>query len=112
MRVSNNQVYILACAWLAHILCNALTYALFVRSHPGTINFVLSVYCCVGFLASLCYHQYLCLYSCMGELTVCIVFPTVAIRMHRLSPLVPLDIPLTAAACLSSACSQCHKPVI
>ena len=42
--------------------------------------------------------------SYMGELTVCIVFPTVAIRMYRSSPLVPLDSCLTAAACLSSAC--------
>ena len=43
--------------------------------------------------------------SYMGELTVGIVFPTVAIRMYRPSPLVPLDSCLTAAACLSSACS-------
>ena len=42
--------------------------------------------------------------SYMGELIVCIVFPTVAIRMYRSSPLVPLDSCLTAAACLSSAC--------
>ena len=40
----------------------------------------------------------------MGKLTVWIVFPTVAIRMNRSSPLVPLDSCLTAAACLSSAC--------
>ena len=40
----------------------------------------------------------------VGELTVCIVFPTIAIRMYRSSPLVPLDSCLTAAACLSSAC--------
>ena len=32
----------------------------------------------------------------------CFVFPTVAIRMYRSSPLVPLDSCLTAAACLSS----------
>ena len=32
------------------------------------------------------------------------VFPTVAIRMYRSSPLVPLDSCLTAAACLFSAC--------
>ena len=38
------------------------------------------------------------------ELTVWIVFPTVVIRMYRLTPLVPLDSSLTAAACLSSAC--------
>ena len=43
--------------------------------------------------------------SYMGELTVWIVFPTVVIRMYRSSPLVPLDSCLTAAACLSSACS-------
>ena len=42
--------------------------------------------------------------SYMGELTVWIVFPTVAIRMYRSSQLVPLDSCLTAAACLSSAC--------
>ena len=42
--------------------------------------------------------------SFVGELTVWIVFPTVAIRMYRSSPLVPLDSCLTAAACLSSAC--------
>ena len=41
----------------------------------------------------------------MGELTVWIVFPTVAILMYRSSPLVPLDSCLTAAACFSSACS-------
>ena len=41
--------------------------------------------------------------SYMGELTVWIVFPTVAICMYRSSPLVPLDSCLTAAACLSSA---------
>ena len=39
----------------------------------------------------------------MGELTVSIVFPTVAMCMHRSSPLVPLDSCLTAAACHSSA---------
>ena len=43
--------------------------------------------------------------SYMGELTVLIVFPAVAIRVYRSSPLVPLDSCLTAAACLSSACS-------
>ena len=49
--------------------------------------------------------------SYMGELTVWIVFPTVAVRMYRSSPWVPLDSCLTAAACLSeslvhvSACS-------
>ena len=41
----------------------------------------------------------------MGELIVWIVFSTVAIRMYRSSPLVPLDSCLAAAACLSSACS-------
>ena len=41
--------------------------------------------------------------SYMGELTVSILFPTVAIRMYRSSLLVPLDSCLTAAACLSSA---------
>ena len=45
------------------------------------------------------------MYSYMGNLTVLIVFPSVVIRMHRSSPLVPLDSCLTAAACLSSACS-------
>ena len=40
----------------------------------------------------------------MGELTVQKVFSTVALRMYRSSPLVPLDSCLTAAACLSSAC--------
>ena len=43
--------------------------------------------------------------SYMGELTVWIVFPTVAILMYRSSALVPLDSCLTAAARLSSACS-------
>ena len=43
--------------------------------------------------------------SYMRELTVWIVFLTVAIRMYRSSPLVPLDSCLTTAACLSSACS-------
>ena len=42
--------------------------------------------------------------SYMGELTVWIEFSTVAMRMYRSSPLVPLDSCLTAAACLSSAC--------
>ena len=46
----------------------------------------------------------LMLYSYMGELTVRKVFPTVAIRMYRSSPLFPLGSCLTAAACLSSAC--------
>ena len=41
----------------------------------------------------------------MGELIVWIVFPTVTICMYRSSPLVPLGSCLTAAACLSSACS-------
>ena len=40
----------------------------------------------------------------MGELTVYIVFPTVAIRTYRSSRLVPFDSCLNAAACLSSAC--------
>ena len=40
----------------------------------------------------------------MRELTVWIVFPTVAICMYSSSPLVPLDSCLTVAACLSSAC--------
>ena len=39
----------------------------------------------------------------IGELTVRIVFPNVAARMYRSSPLVPLDSCLTAAACLSCA---------
>ena len=43
--------------------------------------------------------------SYMGELTVWIVFPTVAIRKYRSSPLVLMDSCMTAAACLSSACS-------
>ena len=38
----------------------------------------------------------------MGELTVWIMFSIVSVRMYRLSPLVPLDSCLTAAACLSS----------
>ena len=33
------------------------------------------------------------------------MFPTIAIHVYRSSPLVPLDSCLTAAACLSSACS-------
>ena len=43
--------------------------------------------------------------SYMGELTVWIVSPTVAICMYRSSPLVPLDSCLTVVAYLSSACS-------
>ena len=43
--------------------------------------------------------------SYVEELTVWIVLPTIAIRMYRSSPLVPLDSCLTAAACFSSACS-------
>ena len=43
--------------------------------------------------------------SYMGELTVWIVFPTVAICMYRLSPLVPSNSCLTAVASFSSACS-------
>ena len=42
--------------------------------------------------------------SYMGELTVWIVFPNVAI-CYRLSPLIPLNRCLTAIACLSRACS-------
>ena len=53
---------------------------------------------CAVLLGVLMYESY------MGELTVWIVFPTVAICMYRLSPLVPLNSCLTAAACLSSAC--------
>ena len=41
------------------------------------------------------------MYFCLSNT----VFPTVAIRMYRSSPLVALDSCLTAAACLSSACS-------
>ena len=54
----------------------------------------------------------------MGELTVSIVFPTVAMHMHRSSPLVPLDSCLTAAAyvtlvhVLAHVHSLCHTPVI
>ena len=43
--------------------------------------------------------------SYMGELTVWIVFPTVAICMYKSSPLVPLDSCLTAVARVSSACA-------
>ena len=84
--------------WLSSMLTNAL----WVRSQPGTVNFVLSVCCCAWLIASLRYQEYSCIH--MGELTVWIVFPSVAIRMYRSSPLVPLDSCLTAAACLSSAC--------
>ena len=81
--------------WLSSMLTNAL----YVRSQPGTDYFVMSLCCCVWLLASLCYQEY----SCMGELSVWIVFPTVAICMYRSSALVPLDSCLTAVACLSSA---------
>ena len=87
-------------SWLSSMLTNALQF----RSQSGMDYFVLSVCCCVWFLASLCYQEYSCMYSYMGELTVWIVFPTVTIRMYISWPLVPLDSCLTAAACLSSAC--------
>ena len=83
--------------WHSSMLTNALQ----VRSQPGTDYFVLSVCCFVWLLVSLCYQEYS--YIHMGELTVWIVFPIVAIRVHRSSPLVPLDSCLTAAACLSTA---------
>ena len=51
-------------------LSSVLTNALRVRSQPGTDYFVLSVCCCVRFLASLCYQEYSCMYSYMLELTV------------------------------------------
>ena len=72
--------------------------------NQGRITFLVSVCCCVWLLASLCYQEYSCIYSYMGELTVWIVFPTAAIRMYRSPPLVRLDSCLTAAAYLSSAC--------
>ena len=78
--------------------------ALLVQFQSGTGNFMLSVYCCARFLAWLYYQEYL--YIHMKELTVGIVFPTVVILMYRLSPLVPLNSCLTAAACLSSACKR------
>ena len=86
-------------SWLGSMLTNALQ----VRFQPGSDNFVLCVCCCVWFLASLCYQGYS--YIHVEELTVWIVFPTVAIHVYKSSPLVPMDSCLTAAACLSSACS-------
>ena len=65
----------------------------------GTDYFVLAVCCWVRFLFRCITRS-----THMGELTVWIVFPTVAIHMYRSSPLVSLDSCLTAAACLSSAC--------
>ena len=51
-------------------LSNMPTNALLVRSQPRTDNFVLSVCCCVLFLASLCYQEHSCMYSYMVELSV------------------------------------------
>ena len=44
-----------------------LTNALQFRSQPGTDFFVLSVCCCVQFLASLCYQEYSCVYHTWGS---------------------------------------------
>ena len=44
--------------WLGSMLSNAL----YVRSQPGMDYFVLSVCCCVRFLALLCYQKYSCVY--------------------------------------------------
>ena len=42
------------------------------------------------------------------------MFPTVAIRVYRSLPLVPLDSCLTAAACLSNACliADCYLALL
>ena len=56
--------YVMPCwhSGLVSWLSSMLTNALYVRSQPGTVYFVLSVCCCVWLLASLCYQQYSCMY--------------------------------------------------
>ena len=66
---------------------------------------MLSVTVCMLLCAVPSFTVLPCMYSYMGELIVLIVFTTVAIRMYRSLPLFSLDSCLTAAACLSSACS-------
>ena len=74
---------------------------LWLKARDGQLCAVCVLLCAVlSFAASPCRSSHIR----MVELTVWIVFPTVAIRMYRSSPLVPLDSCLTAAACLSSAC--------
>ena len=60
--------------WRSSMLVNAI----YLRSHPRTDFFVLCACCCVRFLASLCYQEYLCIHT--GELIVWILFPTIAIH--------------------------------
>ena len=52
---------------LAGIVGRMLTNALQVCSQPGTDLFVLSVCCCVRFLASLFYQEYSCMYHTWGS---------------------------------------------
>ena len=87
--------------WLSGVLTNALIVGS-LPTRDGPLCAVCMLLCVAPNFAVL--PGVLMCVSYMGELTVWIVFPTVAIRMYRSSPLVPLDSCLTAAACLSSAC--------
>ena len=81
-----------------------LNYRTLPPSKAGPAALVCMLLCAVPSFAVL--PGVLMCVSYMGELTAWIVFPTVAIRMYRSSPLVPLDSCLTAVACLSSACQR------
>ena len=89
----------LACivGWSADSVVCCMTNALKVWSQNGTDLFVLSGCCCVWLM-----DTHVCITH--GGV-VWIVFPTVAICMYILSPLVVLDSCLNAAACLPCACS-------
>ena len=89
--------------WHSGLLCwlsGVLNYnALQVRSQPcrdGPLCAVCILLCMAISFAVL--PGVLMYVSYMGELTVWIVFPTVAVWMYRSSPLVPLDSCLTATA--------------
>ena len=86
--------------WLSNMLTNACITGS-IPTRDGQLCDVCMLLCAVPSFVVL---PGALIYSYMGELTVWIVFSTVAIRMYRSSPLVPLDSCLTAAACLSSAC--------
>ena len=97
--------------WLSSMLT-----VVYCRFDPNfwTDNFVLSVCCCVIFLASLCYQEHS--YSYGGVNCLNSVLYHCCTYVYRSSPLVLLGSCLTAAACLSSAyvhsLKMCHKPVI
>ena len=104
MRICTNSIYLFG-TWWVRVLTQWCADKCNVGSLPTRVELLYAVcmFLCMalGFDVLPGVFMYV---SYMGELTVWIVFPTVAICMYRLSPLVPLDSCLTAAACLSSAC--------